>query len=521
MGLLDRWRERGRTRDAMRLLSEGDSEALTAVNALSPRGRRNTLLSVARGWQDERAQDAQKLLSQIIEEHPRDREALELAAELQLEADDLDAAARSLEALCELAPGALAPVLELADVLIDADRTEDALRVLEPFSTRSEPMVLYRIGKALFASFQSDEAFEVLQEAVDLADGLSRSDPFGADLTAGDHHYAELRQLHEEVLAEVHGREAVVVDQAMRRRLDPRAGVNFKLLAASLMASRPQPPYSVELRSIAEERATGKALIKANREDPLGHILVGSSYLRDGDGSAAQAHFERAERYRPLHFAAPAGRGAALQLNQAGGLSSITKRLSDPGDAPLGWERVFPALPSLSRPERRVVAASTAPLRPFLPTLESAGASLRILSIDALVTDLQGFADAREQRAEDDHRSYDCITGMAYGKDAVVKVEEVLDISSEGGWTLAHELAHVVLELAPDDFAAEVEQLYNRFIETGFVGGAYQLSNVHEFFACSYVDFLRVYYGTPTYTVYDDLGLSQELFTFFRRLAGR
>ena len=208
-----------------------------------------------------------------------------------------------------------------------------------------------------------------------------------------------------------------------------------------------------------------------------------------------------------------------MQLNQAGGLSSITKRLPNPGDAQLGWERVFPDLSSLSRPERRVVAASTAPLRSFLPTLESAGASLRILSIDALVTDLPGFSNAREQRADDDHRSYDCITGMAYGKDAVVKAEEVLDISSEGGWTLAHELAHVVLELAPDDFEAEVEHLYNRFIETGFVGGAYQLSNVHEFFACSYVDLLRAYYGTPTYTLYGDLGLSQAMFSFFRRLA--
>lgn len=519
MGLLDRWRERGRTRDAIRLLSEGDSEALTAVNALSSKGRRDALLSVARDWQDERAEEARELLSQILLERPRDRETLELAAELQCEAGDLDAAARSLETLCELAPGALAPVLELADVLIDGDRTDDALRVLEPFLARSEPMVLYRVGKAHFAAFRSEEAFEVLQEAVDLADGMSRSDPFGADLTAGDRHYAELRLLHEEVLAELHGREAVVVDQAMRRRLDPRAGVNFKLLAASLMASRPQPPYSVELRSIAEERATGKALVTADRDDPLGHILLGSSYLREGDGSAAMSHFERGERSRPLHFAATAGRGAALQLSNAGGASSINKRLPNPGDAPLGWERVLPELPNLTRAERRVVAASTAPLRSFLPTLESAGATLRILSIDALVTDLPGFADARAQRAEDDHRAYDCITGMAYGKHAVVKVEEVLDISSQGGWTLAHELAHVVLELAPDAFVSEVEQLLHKFTSAGFVGDAYQLSNVQEFFACSYVDFLREFYGTPTYTAYDDLGLRQELFAFFRRLA--
>ena len=79
-----------------------------------------------------------------------------------------------------------------------------------------------------------------------------------------------------------------------------------------------------------------------------------------------------------------------------------------------------------------------------------------------LATDVPEFAAEAESRHEEDHRSWACISGMAQGALAVVKVEELLDLESQGGWTFAHELAHLVLNCAPEALVTEVRATIRR-----------------------------------------------------------
>jgi tetratricopeptide (TPR) repeat protein len=505
-----------RMHKAARLLYAGNPKAEEALASLTPQARTTALLRVARAWlADNRELDSFQAISRVLDEFPEHLEALRLKASIQMDTAP-DLAVATLRKLCELRPGEEQLMLDLADSLIAVERFEDALTTLEPLREPAGPLVLLRIGKAHFAAGQTEEALGFLDAAVGQADALARSDPFAGDITAGDPQFAELQALHEEVLATLHGREAVAVDMVLRRKLDPRAGVNFKLLGASLVSSRPSGPMSLTLTSIQEERSRARKLLDHNEADARGYILLGSAELRAGDFAGAIEHFGRAEEQKPLHFAGVLGRGAALQLREQRAADNVLRRLPPPNGWQ-AWERVVPDLRALTTLETRVVVASAAPFRKLRPQLEGAGARIRILPIDVLATDLPELADVRGERDPEDYRSYSCLSGMTSGALAIVKVEELLDIESEGGWTFAHELAHLVFNHAPADVVRVVQRLHQRFAAVAYVGGQYQMSNVHEFFACGYVDFLRDCNGTTTY-VQDDHELVRELFAVFRDL---
>ena len=509
-----------RTQKAARLLYTDDPRAEEALASLTPKARSTALLDVAREWlKEDRQLDAFRAVSRVLDELPEHVDALRLKASIQMETAPHLAVA-TLQKLRELQPREEQIALNLADCLIDIERFDDALATLEPLRERAGPLILLRIGKAHFAAGRTVEALELLDTAVDQADALARADLFGADITAADPQFAELRALHEEVLAAVHGREAVTVEMARRRKLDTRAGVNFKLLGASLIASRPAGPVSLTLKPVEEERALGRELLGQNERDARGHILLGSAKLREGDFDRAVQYFGRAEDEKPLHFAAVIGRGAALALREQRASDNVLRRLPPPQGQD-GWTRIVPDLAALTKLEARVVAASVEPFRDLRRHLEAAGARIRILPIDAIATDVPELADARGERHQGDHRSYSCLSGVTTGALAIVKVEELLDIESEGGWTFAHEFAHLVLNHAPAHIGRAVERLHQRFADVGYVGDQYQMSNEHEFFACGYADFLRDRHGTTTYVQHDDDGLIRELFAIFCDLSPR
>lgn len=475
-------------------------------------------MDVAREWvREERPEEAAPLVERVLGEDADDVAALRLKAELQAD-DDPQGAAETLARLVSLRPAESGLTLQLAEALIGADRPDEALQRLAPLREGAGAEVLLRVGKALYASHRTAEALEVLDDAMVHAEALARSDPFGGDITHGDPLYAELRALHAQVLAEVHGREAVTVDAALRRKLDARAGVNFKLLAQSLMQQRQGGPRTLTLEAAAREQALGRELLSVDSRDPSGHLLLGSAELREGRFAAAVRHFERAEQLDPRNFAAVLGRGSALQGREEGAADLIVQRLGKPGDLS-AWQRVVPDLEQLTALERRVVQASVLPLRTLLPRLEAAGARIRILPLDVLATDLPELSALAGTKDEEDHRAWSCISGLTEGALAIVKVEELLELQSEAGWTFAHELAHLALNHAPEELAREVERHYETFLDSDFLGGAYQLSNVHEFFACSYVDFLRERHGLRAHVEHDEGGQLRALFALFERLA--
>lgn len=474
-------------------------------------------MHVAREWaREERSTEAAGLVERALNEAADDVDALRLKAEIQTE-EDPEGAAGTLGRLAELLPDEASITLQLAEALISVDRPDEALRRLQPLRDGAGPEVLLKVGKALYAASRTEEALEVLDAAADQAEALARSDPFAGDITQGDPVFAELRALHEEVLAEVHGREAVTVDAAVRRKLDPRAGVNFKLLAQSLMRERQTMPRTLTLQSSAQERAAGHELLSREPRDVTGHLLLGSADLREGRFDSALRHFEKVERLDPRHFGGVLGRGSALQCREQGAVERVARRLPRTGDLS-AWRRIVPDLSQLTSLEQQVVHASVLPFRALLPRLEAAGSRIRVLPLDVLATDVPELADAADEKHAEDHRAYACLSGMAQDTLAVVKVEELLDVESEGGWTFAHELAHLVLNQAPEALVAEVGGHYEAFLDTDYLGGEYQLSNLHEFFACSYVDFLRERHRLRTYAEHDEAGQLRALFATFERL---
>jgi tetratricopeptide (TPR) repeat protein len=514
MGLFDSLFVGRRMRKAARRLYEASPDAEALVAALPAQAQAQARLLVARALaDDDRSNDALAFVEQVLTLEADHREALELKAEVLL-STDAAAAVGPLERLRMLAPKEEGVLLRLADALIAADRAQEALSLIEENDTRDGPLVALRVGKALYALERSDEALEVLDLAMEQTDALGRADPFGVDPTAGDPLFHELRLLHQAVLAESHGSEAVVVDAALRRNLDSRAGVNFKLLANSMISQRPFAPERLQLIPAEEALDEGAARLKVAGQDVAGHLLVGAAHLRRAEFDRAIDCFDRAQRVTPVHFAAVLGEGAALELREQRAGTRVARKLPLPAEL-TRWRTIVPDVDALTTLELRVVAASVEPFERLLPRLEERGARIRVLPLDVLPTDLPELAALKDERHAVDHRAYAHIGGLASGTLAIVKVEELLDIDSEAGWTFAHELAHLVLNHATQPLAEAVGALYERFLDSEFVGGEYQISSVDEFFACTYVDWLRQRHGTTTYQERDDQGLLDDAFALF------
>jgi hypothetical protein len=164
-----------------------------------------------------------------------------------------------------------------------------------------------------------------------------------------------------------------------------------------------------------------------------------------------------------------------------------------------------------------VVWASAQPLAPLLPILAERGVTMRILPIDVRATDVGLFEDAAGERA-DDHRSYDAISGVATHGGAIAKVEELLDIVTDGGWTFAHELAHLAFFHMTEEQRAPLLEIYERALDVGYANTDYALSNADEFFAVSYTDYLRMRHELPGVPFADDAGIQRALTSYFAAL---
>jgi hypothetical protein len=182
---------------------------------------------------------------------------------------------------------------------------------------------------------------------------------------------------------------------------------------------------------------------------------------------------------------------------------------------------VIPDWPVLTEPERQVVWASLQPLAKVLPTLHDRDVKMRILPIDVRATDIGLFEDIAGERADDDHRSYDAITGVATHGGAIAKIEELLDVLTPGGWTFAHELSHLAFFHLPDEEAEPLHAIYERALRVGYATIDYALTNADELFAVSYTDFLRMRHELPGVPEADDEGIQADLMSYFEQLARR
>jgi tetratricopeptide (TPR) repeat protein len=375
----------------------------------------------------------------------------------------------------------------LADLEIDEGEPSRAVAVLERFGPSASFALRHLLAKALFADGRSKEALEVAGPLLEYLEAEAQRGMLGGGVDPRE--YQELKTLYDELVAETQGAEAVTVDAARRRQLDTRAAVNFTLLAGELMNRSPRIAVHLELKTVKEYEQLGKELLEKDPKSAVGMCQLGIAALRSGDDRRAVELFEAARDADPSHFGALLGSGAARQIDQRN-LYREARMLPDAVAWP-GLVEVVPDWPALTDLERRVVCASVEPLKWFLPRLAKVGARMRILPLDVRVVDVPEFAELQTERAEDDHRSYAALGGVAQHGVACARIESLLDVSSDG-WTFAHEFAHVAHHELEEDTQRTIEDLHHRANgeDEEYAFTQYQLSNPFEFFACAYVDHL-------------------------------
>jgi tetratricopeptide (TPR) repeat protein len=458
---------------------------------------------------------AQHSVASALALAPDEVELHQLAASIAIEIGDRAEAVAAQRRVVAMQPTNAPSAAALAEMLIDAERLQEAIELLRPLRDLRDPVLETRLAEALFVTGEGAEALAILDEVCDHYD-VRMKELAGADWQALVERAGEASRLRDDVYAELHGREATIELAARAGKLDAGAGVNYKLLGARLAATSERIADVLELETPEASERRGRALLDDDPDSAPGLVLVGCAELRRGEVAAARATFERACEADGRCFAAFVGLGAAMD-HETHALHRRAARLALPNALPAELEDVVPDWPVLTDAERRVVWLSVQPFARRLADLAGRGVAIRILPIDVRATDVGLFEDAAGERA-DDHRSYDAVSGVASHGGAIAKIEELLDVG-EDGLTFAHELAHLVFFHLAEHEAEPLLRLYERAIELGYANTEYALSNADEFFAVSYADYLRHRHELPGVPLDDDAGIQDDLRVYFDQLA--
>ena len=488
------------------------------IEALPPELQPQAYFTLAH-WlhEDERYAAAKHTIERALALVPGEIDLHRLGAAVHRELGDVEAATAAQRRVVAASPNDTAAAIALADLLILLERLDEAIELLRRHVDADDPEANAKLAEALFVRGQSEEAFAILDEICARYESLLRepwSIPDRQGLISRAQHAQRLRN---DVYAELHGREATIELAAAAGRLDARAGVNYRLLGARLATSSERVADVLELQDPDTTERRGREL---GPKSASGLVLVGSAQLRRGDLAEARKSFDRACEADGRCFAAFFGLGAVLDHDKyrfhrrAAALPAVR-------GTPPDLVQVAPDWPALTDLERQVVWASVQPFVAFLPVLAGRDVTMRILPIDVRATDLGLFEHVAGARANDDHRSYDALGGVATARGAIAKIEELLDVVRDHAWTFAHELAHLVYFHMEDELTAPFAALYERAREVGYANTDYALKNEHELFAVSYTEFLRRRYGLPGAPVVDDAGIQDGLMRYFGGLCER
>lgn len=512
MGLFDVFARRKLIDSAVdALLSEGLEPALAMVTAGGKTYGAKLWTGFIARLQELKSADARAAMRRFIELFPADPAAVEALLPLADELEPKVAVELCTAVLTEQAHEGLA--LKLADAHLLLGEAQRAHEVLELYAKSPSPPLQVKRGVALLALGRAQDALPLLREAVAWYDRQSRDPMLSGGVDAGE--FQEAHAALNEAIGRTEGAEAVTVDLARRRQLDPRAGRNFRLLADSLKVKGPRLALTLELEPLAVAHEAAARLVAAEATRAAGLCRRGQTWLRELELDKARADFEACLELEPEHFGAQTGAGVALEADQEGWRAKVLSLPELP--PPPGIERVVADWPALGRLERRVVVASVDPLSRLLGRLAAGGRRIRVLPLDVRVTDLPEFAGVSEERVHGDHRSFAALGGVAGGELAVAGVDGLLDVTHEG-WTFAHELSHLCELVLGEEQSIALERLYRDAKKARWAFGDYALSNRHEFFAVHYTDWLCTKYGIPLERPSDSEGRFQQVLAFFETL---
>lgn len=500
------------------LLAGADDAAFDEVGRLTRKARVDVLFAVARHLMlDDEDAAASRALRRLLQDAPEHLEAQHALASLAVRSGDLDTALAAAAAHLAANPRNLIAACQLARVQVEAGHLEAALNTLGPFLRAGDLDATMIAAQVHFAAGRLQEAGRLAAAVRDDAHARQSGAMTPDEFQFARERLEEASRLADDVSARLHGREQVVVEPARKGTLDARAGVNYRLLAESLMAESPHRPAAVGLRSV---QALAAALEDHDPRDAWAVATLGEWHLREGRAEDAQARFEAARTLDGQCFAALLGLGAAVDARRTGFPKNVS-RLPEPAasaelDAALAG--LLPDFAAFTPLEQRIVRASAAPFRRVLLRLVEAGVRGYVLPLDTRPTDLPDFAVFGGERT-DDQRTAAAIGGLATHRAFVVRIDELLDLGPESGLTFAHELAHAVLFHLPESWRARVEALHVRAQAVGYAFTQYQLENPDELWAVGYADWLGERWGLLPARPNDEAGLRAELAALFVELA--
>jgi len=498
-----------------RVTGEADLANHAPIEALKPEFRTQAYYTLAQAlFDDERYAAAKATLDRALALAPAEPDLHELDASIARELGQVEPAIAALRRVVAATPSDAAATISLAEILIASERAEEAIILLRSFPVVGDREIDARLAEALFVHGEPAAALKILDDVCaryerQLREPWSSTDRRG--LIARAQHADRLRS---DVYAELHGRDATIELAAAKGTLNARAGVNYRLLGASLAAKSARVAEVLDLQDPDTTDARGRA---AGRDSAAGLVLVGSAQLRRGELAAARKTFERASELDGRCAAAFLGIGAVLD-HEKYELHRRAAGLEMPRDVPSTVTAVVPDWPALTELERHVVWASVKPFVARLPVLVERGVVMRVLPIDVRATDIQLFEHVAGKRAKDDHRSYDAIGGVATLRGAIAKVEGLLDIASDHSWTFAHEFAHLVYFHLDEARATPFVSLFEKASAVRYANIDYALKNDDELFAVTYTDYLRRRHGLPGETIDDDAGIQTALMSYFAQL---
>lgn len=368
---------------------------------------------------------------------------------------------------------------------------------------RQEPLFRLLRAQLLFERGDLDGAtplvMGVLQEARSaISHGiLDQGGPYWNDVNA------RADALRTQMLGSVSTEAEMFRAQAQDGELQVRSGANH------LLAGR----HAME-RSSRIARVLQLLPPDMDATDPL---RLAEAELRVGSLRLAKKQFLAMVDDDPSYFPAQLGLGAAL-LREESRSDQLVARWRDL-DVDASWWDVLPDLPALSAEERSVVAACIHPLRSVRGSMIDKGARLLFLPIDVRATDRDEMRDLEGHRTGDG-RAYAGIGGLAQrrakGSLACARIEVLLAPAADR--TFAHEFAHLAFWHLTDEQKTFFEALYEAARDVPWAWTEYQASNVDEFFAVSYEDWLAERWGVVAKRP-DSSGWWQEVCDAFTELA--
>ncbi|MCA9577943.1 MAG: hypothetical protein R3B40_19740 [Polyangiales bacterium] len=506
----------GRKRAAATQLLAGDVGSEAVFAGLPADERDAVFTSVTRQLLfDGHATAAGRIADARLAVGPETEESLMMADDVYAELGDLERCVSICEQLVVLTDEAVPHVVRFASRLVAVGSAADALEVLDmPGMKKAHWVDTAAVrAEALAALERPEEAITLLAALMAHDDRVMRSSLDRFEWQAAHDRAERVGPLHDALVAETRGAEQVVVAAMRAGRLHPRAAVNFRLLAESLMVESAYVPEQVAVEDPHTTLTAGY-----DDRDPWSVARFGAAKLRTGAVAEANRLFERCRELDGRCFAAYRGLAAVGSVRVTRTFDKI-HTLPDPC-VPHGIEEVVVDWPRLTEVERRIVAASVHPLRGVLPALREEGATFRFLPIDVRTVDLPEFAELTSATFED-HRNFAALGGVASSHErlATSRVEDLLGFADDGGLVFAHEFAHLAYFCLPEDntFA----DMHAVAINAPHVGTSYELSNEDEFFAGAYESYLCQVWGLSNRRMEDDLGVYATAFASFDDLARR